>query len=690
MRNLLLEIGTEEIPARYIPSSLKQLKELAQEKLEERRLDFASVEVYGTPRRLVLSVQGLKEQQKDLVLEVRGPAVKAAFDQEGNPTKAALGFAKGQGVEPHELTVKSTENGEYVFATKKEIGGNTSSVLPELLPEIILGVHFAKPMRWGNKELRYVRPIRWIVALYGQELIEFAIEDINTAKISRGHRFLGSQNIMVEDANLYHGLMEENFVIVDPQKRKELILAGVKELATSVQGVAEIDPDLLEEVIYLVEYPTPLMGGFDPKYLEIPKEAVITPMKEHQRYFPVLNQEGELLPKFITVRNGNKEHLEIVQAGNEKVLEARLADAKFFYDEDQKIKLEEYVPRLESVVFQESLGTIYEKVERIIQGVNSLTNLLQLEESIAEKAKRAAYLCKADLVTNMVYEFPELQGIMGEKYAKLSGENEVVAKAIFEHYLPRNAEDILPETMEGTMVSIADKMDTIAGCFAVGIEPTGSQDPYGLRRQALGICKIILDKGLNLPLKALIGQALDNYQSKVELDKEKLTQEIYSFFEQRIRNILTENGYRYDVIEAIITAGYDNLQETLLRAEALEEIKKTANFNKLLTAFTRANNLCKKAGKISINNEYIVENVEKNLYEKVVKAQVEVNKAVGEKEFLRALEIIAQLEEAINAFFEGVMVMSEDENIRLNRLALLQQVTGLVEPIADLTKIVQD
>ncbi|NMA00930.1 MAG: glycine--tRNA ligase subunit beta [Clostridia bacterium] len=690
MRNLLLEIGTEEIPARYIPSSLKQLKELAQEKLEERRLDFASVEVYGTPRRLVLSVQGLKEQQKDLVLEVRGPAVKAAFDQEGNPTKAALGFAKGQGVEPHELTVKSTENGEYVFATKKEIGGNTSAVLPELLPEIILGVHFAKPMRWGNKELRYVRPIRWIVALYGQELIEFAIEDINTAKISRGHRFLGSQNIMVEDANLYHGLMEENFVIVDPQKRKELILAGVKELATSVQGVAEIDPDLLEEVIYLVEYPTPLMGGFDPKYLEIPKEAVITPMKEHQRYFPVLNQEGELLPKFITVRNGNKEHLEIVQAGNEKVLEARLADAKFFYDEDQKIKLEEYVPRLESVVFQESLGTIYEKVERIIQGVNSLTNLLQLEESIAEKAKRAAYLCKADLVTNMVYEFPELQGIMGEKYAKLSGENEVVAKAIFEHYLPRNAEDILPETMEGTMVSIADKMDTIAGCFAVGIEPTGSQDPYGLRRQALGICKIILDKGLNLPLKALIGQALDNYQSKVELDKEKLTQEIYSFFEQRIRNILTENGYRYDVIEAIITAGYDNLQETLLRAEALEEIKKTANFNKLLTAFTRANNLCKKAGKISINNEYIVENVEKNLYEKVVKAQVEVNKAVGEKEFLRALEIIAQLEEAINAFFEGVMVMSEDENIRLNRLALLQQVTGLVEPIADLTKIVQD
>lgn len=690
MRNLLLEIGTEEIPARYIPSSLKQLKELAQEKLEERRLDFASVEVYGTPRRLVLSVQGLKEQQKDLVLEVRGPAVKAAFDQEGNPTKAALGFAKGQGVEPHELTVKSTENGEYVFATKKEIGGNTSSVLPELLPEIILGVHFAKPMRWGNKELRYVRPIRWIVALYGQELIEFAIEDINTAKISRGHRFLGSQNIMVEDANLYHGLMEENFVIVDPQKRKELILAGVKELATSVQGVAEIDPDLLEEVIYLVEYPTPLMGGFDPKYLEIPKEAVITPMKEHQRYFPVLNQEGELLPKFITVRNGNKEHLEIVQAGNEKVLEARLADAKFFYDEDQKIKLEEYVPRLESVVFQESLGTIYEKVERIIQGVNSLTNLLQLEESIAEKAKRAAYLCKADLVTNMVYEFPELQGIMGEKYAKLSGENEVVAKAIFEHYLPRNAEDILPETMEGTMVSIADKMDTIAGCFAVGIEPTGSQDPYGLRRQALGICKIILDKGLNLPLKALIGQALDNYQSKVELDKEKLTQEIYSFFEQRIRTILTENGYRYDVIEAIITAGYDNLQETLLRAEALEEIKKTANFNKLLTAFTRANNLCKKAGKISINNEYIVENVEKNLYEKVVKAQVEVNKAVGEKEFLRALEIIAQLEEAINAFFEGVMVMSEDENIRLNRLALLQQVTGLVEPIADLTKIVQD
>lgn len=690
MRNLLLEIGTEEIPARFIPPSLKQLKELTQDKLKERRIDFNSVEVYGTPRRLVLMIKGLVEQQKDLVLEVRGPSVKAAFDQEGNPTKAALGFAKGQGVQPNELTVKATESGEYIFATKKAIGGKTSDVLPELLPEIILGLHFAKPMRWGNNEIRYVRPIRWIVALYGKDLVDFEIENIKTAKITRGHRFLGSQNIKVEDADLYQGLMEENYVIVDPQKRKELILTEVKELADSVQGIVEIDPDLLEEVIYLVEYPTALMGGFAPKYLEIPKEAVITPMKEHQRYFPVLNEEGELLPKFITVRNGNKEHLEIVQSGNEKVLEARLADAKFFYDEDQKVKLEEFIPRLKTIVFQESLGTIYEKVERIIQGVNSLAQLVKLEETMIERAKRAAYLSKADLVTNMVYEFPELQGIMGEKYAKLSGENKVVAQAIFEHYLPRNAEDILPETMEGTMLSIADKIDTIAGCFAVGIEPTGSQDPYGLRRQALGICKIIIDKKLNLPLKALIGQALDNYQAKLELNKEKLTKEIYSFFEQRIRNILAENGHRYDVIEAIIMAGYDNLNETLMRAKALEEIKKTANFNKLLTAFTRANNLSKKAGKIAINDEYILENVEKNLYEKLLNAQDEVNKAVGNKEFLKALEIIAQLEETISAFFEGVMVMAEDENIKLNRLALLQQVTELVEPIADLTKIVQD
>jgi len=690
MRNLLLEIGTEEIPAKFMPPALQQLKELTEKKFSEARLEYQAINTYGTPRRLVLFVQGLPEVQKDLVEEVKGPSAKVAFDAEGNPSKAAQGFARGQGVDVKDLTVKETESGAYVFALKKVAGRPVAEILQEILPQLVLGINFPKPMRWGYTDTKYARPIRWLVALFGSSIIEFTVAEVRSGRISRGHRFLGRESIEITAADQYFALMEENFVIVDPERRKEIITAEIEQLAASVQGRVEPDSELLEEIIYLIEYPTSLMGGFNEKYLAIPQEAVITPMKEHQRYFPVLNADGELLPKFITVRNGNKEHLDVVQAGNEKVLEARLADAKFFYDEDQKVKLAEYVPKLKAIVFQESLGTIYEKVERIKKGVANLAGILGVDKAVEERALRAAALAKADLVTNMVYEFPELQGIMGEKYALLSGEDKRVAKAIFEHYLPRNAGDILPETLEGTLVSIADKMDTIAGCFAVGIEPTGSQDPYALRRQALGICHIIIEKGLNLSLKAVIGQALNNYQSKLELDQAQLTANIYNFFEQRVRNILADAGHRYDVIEAIIVAGYDNLMETLMRAKALESVKGTETFNKLLTAFTRANNLAKKAEQATIDEQYLVEQVEKDLYHRYVEVQKEVDKAIGAKNFTAALTSVASLEETINAFFNGVMVMADDEKIKNNRLALLLNITKLVAPVADLTKIVQD
>ncbi|NLT95585.1 MAG: glycine--tRNA ligase subunit beta [Clostridia bacterium] len=690
MNDLLLEIGTEEIPAKFMPPALEQLKELAENKLNEARLNYQELSVYGTPRRLVLYVQGLPEVQPDLVEEVKGPSAKAAFDSEGNPTKAALGFARGQGVDVNQLTVKEINGGSYVFALKKIAGRPVQEVLEEILPQLVLGINFPKPMRWGYLDIKYARPIRWLVALLDKQIINFSVGDVSSGRVSRGHRFLGSQEIVIDAPEQYFPLMEENYVIVDPQKRREKILKEIHELAASVQGMIEPDQELLEEIVYLVEYPTALMGGFAEKYLKMPKEVVITPMKEHQRYFPVLNAQGQLLPRFITVRNGNKEHLAVVQAGNEKVLEARLADAKFFYDEDQKVKLESYVEKLKPIVFQESLGTIYEKVERIKKGVTILAEKLGVENTVKERALRAATLCKADLVTNMVYEFPELQGIMGEKYALLSGEDEKVAKAIFEHYLPRHAGDILPETLEGTLVSIADKMDTIAGCFAVGIEPTGSQDPYALRRQALGICHIILDKQLDLSLTFLIGQALDNYAPKLSLDREKLIQTIYNFFEQRVRNILTEQGHRYDVIDAIIMAGYDNLLQTMLRAKGLEEVKGTETFTKLLTAFNRANNLAKKAVKFEIQEQFLEEPVERELYQKLKEAQKQVKEEISRNDYRAALETVARLEEQINAFFEGVMVMVDDENVKNNRLALLWQITKLVEPIADLTKIVQD
>ena len=421
----------------------------------------------------------------------------------------------------------------------------------------------------------------------------------------------------------------------------------------------------------------------------MPEQLIITPMKEHQRYFPVMKGH-HLLPKFITVRNGNADHLDMVQAGNEKVLEARLADAKFFYDEDLKMKLEDNVEKLKSIVFQEKLGTIYEKMLRVQQGVIVIADLLQLGDGVKERALRAAYLAKADLVSNVVYEFPELQGLMGEKYAFAQGEHPLAAKAISEHYLPKNADGEIPLTFEGLTVSIADKMDTIVGCFAAGIEPTGSQDPYALRRQAAGICSMILGRSVLASLTALIKQAISHYPADIVGDQDALCQRVYGFFEQRIRNVLNDRSFRYDVIEAVVTCGYDNLTETLLRAEAMNKMQATDTFAKVLTAFTRANNLAKKAVGNQVEEAYLVEDVEKQLWQDVQFAENAIAAQVQNRQYAEALTVISTLEESISAFFDGVMVMDENEAVKNNRLALLVRVSGLGGKIADLTKIVQD
>ena len=557
-------------------------------------------------------VKNSADNQQDLEEEAKGPAVKAAYDADGNPTKAALGFARGQGVDVADLYQKELNGGLYVFATKRAAGVSTAEVLPTLLPQLVCGIHFPKPMRWGYTELRYARPIRWFVALHGDQVVPFTIEDITSGKVSRGHRYLGSAQLEIPCAEDYVAVMEQDFVIVDQNRRQAMIVDQMKQLAASVDGTVEIDEELLEEVLYLVEYPTALMGNFDPAYMLMPEQLIITPMKEHQRYFPVMKGH-HLLPKFITVRNGNADHLDIVQAGNEKVLEARLADAKFFYDEDLKIKLEDNVDKLKSIVFQEKLGTIYEKMLRVQQGVIVIADLLQLGADVKERALRAAYLAKADLVSNVVYEFPELQGLMGEKYAFAQGEHPLAAKAISEHYLPKNADGEIPLTFEGLTVSIADKMDTIVGCFAAGIEPTGSQDPYALRRQAAGICSMILGRSVLVSLTALIEQAISHYPADIVGDQDALCRRVYGFFEQRIRNVLNDRGFRYDVIEAVVTCGYDNLTETLLRAEAMNKMQATDTFAKVLTAFTRANNLAKKAVGTQVEEAYMVEDVENQL-----------------------------------------------------------------------------
>ena len=690
MADYLLEIGTEEIPAKFMASALKQLEDLAAKKFHEQRIKYASIRTMGTPRRLALLVQGLAEQEEDWRQEVRGPAKKAAFDGAGRPTKAALGFARAQGVAVENLVVKEIGNGAYLFAMKEVKGRAAAKVLAEIVPQLISEINFPKPMRWGEQELRFARPIRWLVSLFDEQIIPLEIAGLQADRITRGHRFLGEERIMLKYPQTYEQQLKENYVLVDQEARKEECWRQISEEAAKIQGKVELDEKLLEEVTYLLEWPTALRGSFAAEYLKLPEEVVITPMREHQRYFPVREQGGNLLNCFITVRNGNSEHLDLVRVGNEKVLKARLADARFFWAEDLKVKLEDYLPRLEKLVFQESLGTVAQKTERVRKTVTQLAEKLQLERTVTEDACRAARLAKADLVTNMVGEFPELQGIMGRYYALHAGEKEVVAQAILEHYQPRFAGDALPSCLAGALVSIADKMDTLAGCFAIGIEPTGSQDPYALRRQALGVCLILLEHQLELGLDELIGIALANYQGLVSEAQlgEQTRAKIKEFFQARLKNILSEKGHQYDVIEAVLAVEAGNLLTTLFRAEALSQMKDEENFRALLTSFTRAYNLTKEKKSGQIKSCYFEDQTERDFYEALGKTTEKLKPLLAQRDFRGVLQELSALTGFVNDFFTAVMVMTEEKNVRENRLGLLAWLVNLTQNVGDLSKIV--
>lgn len=687
MRDLLFEIGTEEIPAGFMPSAIQELKDNSEKYLQDKRISFKNIKTMGTPRRLILLVEGLAEKQSDIEELVKGPATKIAFDEAGTPSKAGAGFARGQGVDPKDLIIKKIDGVDYVYALKQLKGQEVESLFPEMFENLIHSFHFAKPMRWGSSDFKFVRPIRWFIGIYGEKILDFEIESIKSSNKTRGHRFLGKSEIEVATINEYFEKLAENFVIVDQEKRKILILEQMKALESKHDFVIGEDEDLLKEVVHLVEYPTALVGDFKEQFLQIPSEAVITPMKEHQRYFPVFDQEGNLVNHFVTVRNGNDQHLETVKEGNEKVLTARLKDAEFFYEEDKKNPLESYNDKLKSVVYQEELGTTYEKVERIIANTRKIADLLAVEKEIKENAERGAILVKADLVTNMVNEFPELQGIMGQKYALLSGEKDIVAQAIFEHYLPRNAEDMLPETMEGKILSIADKIDSITGSFAIGVEPTGSQDPYALRRQAQGICKIIIDGELKISLKELIDIAVSSFKDKIEIN-EDIKKKIYSFFGLRLKNILIEEGYSYDVIDAVLAKDYSALAKVIKKADSLAKIKTSEEFGALLAGFIRANNITKEYEASEIQEDLFQSEYERNLYKAYVEVQVNVMNLLKEDRYYEVLVEVASLEKEINDFFDNVMVMVEDEKVKNNRLALVNSISLLPEDIGDITKIV--
>ena len=686
-RDLLFEIGVEEIPARFMAGSISGLVSATKKSLNEARLDFKDVRGMGTPRRLTLFVDGLAEAQKDLKEEIKGPAKKAAFDEDGNPTKALQGFMRSKGLKESDIVIREMKGGEYVFATKEEKGKAAMEILPDILVRTVLSLKFPKPMRWSDHELRFIRPIHWIVALFGTEIVPVRIVDVKSGNVSRSHRFYGSGDVIIENPATYVDQLRDNYVMVDPEERRAVIKEQIAAIEKENNVVVEKDEELLEEVVYLLEYPTALMGSFEEKYLRIPKEAVITPMKEHQRYFPVMDEKGELLPHFVTVRNGISRHIDIVTAGNEKVLRARLADAEFFYNEDLKIDLGSNVERLKPIVFHITMGTLYEKVERMVELSAYLAKKLGADE---EKARRGAYLAKADLVSNMVYEFPELQGIMGEYYSAAQGEAADVAQSIRESYLPRFAGDDLPESLLGRIVSIADKIDSVVGFFSMDLEPSGSQDPYALRRQAMGVTQIILDGKLDLDFGELMDFAFDQIDARyaTKKSKEETKARVYAFMAQRLNNVLSEEGLRYDTVNAVMSDAPDDFCLIRKKGEALESFRDDARFEPLMAGFTRVNNLAKNAKNDIFDPALLNEPAEKALVKAEESFGKKVDEALVRDDFKGAFEAIADLREPIDAFLTDIMVMCDDEALKNSRLGLLRSINNGMLKVADFTQIV--
>lgn len=678
-KTLLLEIGTEEIPAHAMPNILNQLKDLAEKNLTEARINFGDIKTLGTPRRFSLLINDVATVQSDIEMEKRGMSSKIAFDANGDPTKAAIGFAKKNKVRPEDLI---TRDG-YIYAVIHEQGEPSTEILQTLLPKIICDLNFPNNMRWGNLDFKFIRPLRWIVALFGDEVIPFEVANVHSGRISRGHRFLSKGDFEISKADDYVDSCADNFVIVDQNQRREMIVKQINEVAASKGGVAEITDDLLEEVLYLVEYPTALAGSFDEKYLALPAEAVITPMRDHQRYFPVKNDSG-LMPLFITIRNGGKDYLDVVQHGNERVLKARLEDAQFFFNEDRKKTLEAHRERLKTVVFQEGLGTVYEKTERLVKLVKKISAMLGVD---AANAVRAAELSKADLVTGMVTEFTELQGVMGREYAKLDGEAPEVCAAIDEHYMPRFAGDGQPKTTAGKVLSLADKIDNIVATFSRNLIPTGSQDPFALRRQALGIVNLLSGARWSLSISALVEEAMDLLSITDKVGREKIQQEVAEFMRLRIKNVLS-NSTRYDVIDAVID-DVDDVFAVMLKAAAVEQFLKIPDALKTVQSFVRVSNLAKKATSAQMTPERFTLDAEKVLYGAFAAIKVAADELCDKKDYLGALDVLKKLSTPIDSFFDSVMVMDEDLNVRGNRLALLKSIDNLLAKIADFGKIVQ-
>lgn len=684
VKEFFLEIGTEEIPAGFVTRAMAEMEAMIGKELTALRLTFSSIKTVATPRRLAMVVKGIPAVQPDAEITATGPSRKAAYDVNGNPTKAAEGFARGQGVDVSQLQIVSTDKGEYLAVTKCESGRPTHELLSAILPGLIAGIPFKKSMRWGDQDVRFARPIHWIVALFDGVVVPFGFGNVESGTISRGHRFMANTTFPVRDFDHYLEECERHFVIVDPERRKEIIRRETHRVAVAAGGHLLPDEELLEQVAYLVEYPSAVHGTFSPEFLKVPKEVLITSMRSHQRYFSIVDANGNLMPGFITINNTLSDDPSIVVKGNERVLRARLSDARFFYEEDQKVRMDERVESLKKVVYQQKLGTSFEKMERFRSLAEGLADLLC--PAVKAQTSRAAWLCKADLVSAMVGEFPEVQGIMGREYALLEGEDALVANAIAEHYLPVQAGGELPASDVGAFVSIADKLDTLCGCFSVGLIPTGAADPYALRRATLGMINIILDRGYRLDLADLIGKALDLLGQRLNRPKTQVAAELMEFFRGRFMNLLT-GEFSTDVVDAVISVGFSDLVDARKRVVALSELRTHADFEPLAVAFKRIGNIIKGGMDALVDPSLFQDDAEAVLYQAFHDVKIKVDEYILAGDWFKALTAIATLRTPVDGFFDKVMVMADDLQVRNNRLALLTAIARMFGRIADFSKI---
>jgi len=679
-RDYILEIGTEEIPAGFVSWALEEILGIAKTEFETRRLNFDSMKSFATPRRIVLYVRDLAEKQEDLTEELKGPTWQQAFDANDLPTKAAKGFAKSKNVSVDDLQKRNVGGTDFAVAVLKKEGLPSAEVLKEAAPAVIRRLVFPKNMYWDETFVRFARPIRWILSLFGSDVVPFSYGTLEAGRVTRGHRFMGSRKIEIKSTDEYFGKLFDNSVIIDPEKRREKMLAGISAIEKEIAARAELDESLVEENLYLVEYPVPFAGRFDESFLEMPEEVLTTTMKHHQRYFPVRDEQGTLKPYFIGISNNRATNMAVVREGNERVLKARLTDAAFFWKEDLQIPLHRRVEKLKNIVHQEKLGSVYDRTMNIQAIAVALCDQNGWSD-IRPLAERAAYLSKADQVTAMVYEFAELRGVMGREYAKRSGEDERVALAIYEQYLPAYAGDVTPSDQVGAVLGIADRLDTIAGGFKASLEPTGSQDPYGLRRAARTINEIIWALELDLDLEAAARTAAAVY----ELDDPGVNG-ILDFLRQRLQNQVREKGYPHDLTSLALSVIWQRPLQVLRFLDSFAAVRDAEWFRGLVTAAVRVRNILARAEEPTgaPDEKLFVEDAERSLWNAVEEIRVPAEKAVAECEWEDLTRLLARLEPPVTAFFDDVLVMTDDEKLRHNRLSLLRQTENLFAAVGDL------